>query len=291
MTGQFQHISYNVADFIATITLNRPEKMNAFTQLMRREMVQAFDLIDADDAVRAVIVTGAGTRAFCAGADLTPQEGEQIFASGETVDNLSDVQVRDDGGLLTLRIFQCKKPVIGAINGAAVGIGATMQLAMDFRLASETARFGFVFARRGIVPEAASSWFLPRLVGMQQALEWCMTGRVFNAQEALDGGLVRSIHTPEDLLPAAIELAREIADNTAPVSIALTRAMLWRLSAAEHPMAAHAIDSRAIYRRSQSDDVAEGIASFLEKRNPSFPDRVSDNMPDFFPWWEEPVYS
>jgi enoyl-CoA hydratase/carnithine racemase len=288
--GDFQHIRYDVAEAIATITLNRPEKMNAFTTRMCREMVEAFDRVDADDAVRAVIVTGAGPRAFCAGADLTPADGDQVFASGVVVDSLSDAKVRDDGGLLTLRIFQCKKPVIGAINGAAVGIGATMQLPMDFRLASETARFGFVFARRGIVPEAASSWFLPRLVGMQQALEWCMTGRVFNAQEALDGGLVRSVHAPVDLLPAAIKLAREIADNSAPVSIALTRAMLWRLSAAEHPMAAHMIESRAVYRRSRSGDAAEGIASFLEKRNPAFTDTVSNNLPDFFPWWEEPVY-
>jgi enoyl-CoA hydratase/carnithine racemase len=290
MAGDFQHIRYDVADAIATITLNRPEKMNAFTTRMMREMVEAFDRIDADDAVRAVIVTGSGDRAFCAGADLTPDNGGEVFASSDPVESLSDERVRDNGGLLTLRIFQCTKPVIAAVNGAAVGIGATMQLAMDFRLASSSARFGFVFARRGIVPEAASSWFLPRLVGMQQALEWCMTGRVFDAQEAKDGGLVRSIHAPEDLLPAAILLAREIADNTAPVSIALTRAMLWRLSAASHPMAAHNIDSKAIYRRSLSRDAQEGIASFLEKRAPVYPDTISNDLPDFFPWWEEPVY-
>ncbi len=290
MPSDFQQIQYTVADNIATITLNRPEKMNAFSQIMRHEMVTAFDLIDADDTVRAVIVTGSGDRAFCAGADLTPDAGGQVFASGAVVDDLSDERVRDSGGLLTLRIFQCKKPVIGAINGAAVGIGATMQLPMDFRLASDTARFGFVFARRGIVPEAASSWFLPRLVGMQQALEWCMTGRVFDAAEALAGGLVRSVHAAGDLMPAAIALAREIADNTAPVSIALTRSMLWRLSAAEHPMAAHNIDSKAIYRRSKSGDAKEGITSFLEKRTPVYPDTVSENLPDFFPWWEEPVY-
>lgn len=291
MMDDFAHIEYSVADGIATITLNRPEKMNAFTTRMMREMVAAFDRIDADDAVRAVIVTGAGDRAFCAGADLTPDRGGDVFASGDVISDLSDERVRDSGGLLTLRIFQCKKPVIGAINGAAVGIGATMQLAMDFRLANNAARFGFVFARRGIVPEAASSWFLPRLVGMQQALEWCMTGRVFGAEEAHKGGLVRSVHAPEELLPAAAALAREIADNTAPVSIALTRAMLWRLSAAEHPMAAHAIDSRAIYRRARSGDATEGIASFLEKRDPVYPDSVSKNLPDFFPWWEEPVYT
>ena len=286
----FSEIIYDVADGIATITLHRPEKMNAFTGTMMKELMAAFDLVDADDDVRAVVVTGQGDRAFCAGADLTPTSGKQVFASGDAVESLSDERVRDSGGRLTLRIFQCKKPVIAAINGVAVGIGATMLLAMDIRLASDNARFGFVFARRGIVPEAASSWFLPRLVGMQQSLEWCMTGRVFDAQEALDGSLVRSLHAPADLLPAAYALAREIADNTAPVSIALTRAMLWRLSAAEHPMEAHKIDSKAIYRRARSADAKEGIASFLEKRDPIYPDKVSADLPDFFPWWEEPVY-
>jgi enoyl-CoA hydratase/carnithine racemase len=290
MTHAFTQIRYEVSAGIATLTLNRPEKMNAFTGIMMQEMCAAFDLVDADDDVRAVIVTGAGDRAFCAGADLTPDGGGQVFADAAPVESLSDHRVRDSGGRLTLRIFQCKKPVIGAINGAAVGIGATMQLAMDMRLASDKARFGFVFARRGIVPEAASSWFLPRLVGMQQSLEWCMTGRVFDAAEALSGGLVRSVHAPEDLLPEAYALAREIADNTAPVSIALTRAMLWRLSAAEHPMAAHNIDSKAIYRRSRSGDAKEGIASFLEKRDPVYPDKVSTDLPDFFPWWDEPEY-
>ena len=287
---EFTQIQYAVAHGIATITMHRPEKMNAFTNVMMREMCTAFDLVDADDAVRAVIVTGSSERAFCAGADLTPDAGGDVFASRSEVESLSDERVRDSGGRLTLRIFQCKKPVIGAINGAAVGIGATMQLPMDFRLASDTARFGFVFARRGIVPEAASSWFLPRLVGMQQALEWCMTGRVFDAVEALNGGLVRSVHAPTELMVAARTLASEIADNTAPVSIALTRAMLWRLSAADHPMAAHAIDSRAIYRRARSGDAKEGIASFLEKRSPAYPDKVSTDLPDFFPWWDEPVY-
>jgi enoyl-CoA hydratase/carnithine racemase len=287
---EFTQILYRVADGIATITLNRPEKMNAYTGIMQREMCAAFDMADADDDVRAVIVTGAGERAFCAGADLTPDNGSQVFAAGEEISDLSDERVRDGGGLLTLRIFQCKKPIIGAINGAAVGVGATMQLPMDFRLASESAKFGFVFARRGIVPEAASSWFLPRLVGMQQAMEWCMTGRVFDAQEAHAGGLVRSLHAPQDLLPAATALAREIADNTAPVSIAMTRAMLWRNSAAEHPMMAHRVDSRAIFTRAKSGDAKEGISSFLEKRAPAYPDKVSKDMPDFFPWWDEPAY-
>jgi enoyl-CoA hydratase/carnithine racemase len=286
----FTQILYDVADGIATITLHRPDKMNAFTGTMMQEICAVFDLIDADDDVRAVIVTGSGDRAFCAGADLTPEGGGQVFASGSAVESLSDERVRDSGGRLTLRIFQCRKPVIAAVNGAAVGIGATMQLAMDIRLASDNARFGFVFARRGIVPEAASSWFLPKIVGISQALEWCMTGRVFDAQEALAGGLVRSVHAPQDLLAEATKLAREIADNTSPVAVAMTRAMLWRLSAEDHPMDAHRIDSRAIYRRSRSGDAAEGIASFLEKRSPSYPDKVSTDLPDFFPWWDEPVY-
>lgn len=290
MSG-FTQILYHVADGIATITLHRPDKMNAFTHVMMKELCACFDLVDADDAIRAVIVTGYGDRAFCAGADLTPDtDGGAVFASSSKVDTLSDERVRDSGGRLTLRIFECKKPVIAAVNGAAVGIGATMQLAMDFRLASRSARFGFVFARRGIVPEAASSWFLPRLVGMQRALEWCMTGRILDAEEALAGGLVRSLHPAEELMPAAIALAREIADNSAPVSVALTRAMLWRLSSADHPMAAHRIDSRAIYRRARSADAKEGVASFLEKRPPVYSDKISSDMPDFFPWWDDPEY-
>jgi enoyl-CoA hydratase/carnithine racemase len=287
----YTQILYDVADGIATITLHRPEKMNAFTGTMMSEMIDAFDRIDADDDVRAVIVTGHGDRAFCAGADLTPEGGGQVFASRGEVESLSDERVRDGGGLLTLRIYECKKPVIAAVNGAAVGVGVTMQLPMDIRLASDTARFGFVFARRGIVPEAASSWFLPRLVGMQQALEWCYTGRVFDAQEALKGGLVRSVHPADELLAEARKLAREIADNSAPVSIALTRHMLWRNAAQPHPMEAHKVDSRAIYRRARSGDAKEGIASFLEKRPPAYPDKVSSDMPDFFPWWEEALYN
>jgi enoyl-CoA hydratase/carnithine racemase len=290
MMTDYTQILYDVADGIATITLHRPDKMNAFTGTMMTEMIDAFDRIDADDNVRAVIVTGHGDRAFCAGADLTPEGGGQVFANRGEVESLSDERVRDGGGLLTLRIFECKKPVIAAVNGAAVGVGVTMQLPMDIRLASDAARFGFVFARRGIVPEAASSWFLPRLVGPQQALEWCYTGRVFDAQEALRGGLIRSVHPADELLAEARKLAREIADNTAPVSIALTRHMLWRNSAQPHPMEAHKIDSRAIYRRSRSGDAKEGIASFLEKRAPQYPDKVSTDMPDFFPWWEEALY-
>ena len=288
--SDYTQILYEVADRVATITLHRPDKMNAFTRTMMDELIAAFDRVDADDAVRAVIVTGHGDRAFCAGADLTPEDGGALFSDPTPVADLSDPRVRDGGGKLTLRIFESTKPVIGAINGAAVGVGATMQLPMDIRLASTSARFGFVFARRGIVPEAASSWFLPKIVGLPQALEWTMTGRVFGADEALRGGLVRSLHAPEDLLPAARAVAREIADNTSAVAVAMTRAMLWRLPWADHPMAAHKIDSRAVYRLSKGADMAEGVASFLAKRPPAFPGRVSSDMPDFYPWWNEAEY-
>ena len=275
---------------IATITLNRPDKLNAYTRTMGQEIMAAMDDIDADDSVRAVIFIGAGERAFCAGADLTPEGGGQVFSDPTKVDDLSDTRVRDGGGLLTLRLFESKKPLISACNGVAVGVGATMQLAMDIRLASSTARYGFVFARRGIVPEAASSWFLPRIVGISQALEWCYTGRIFDAEEARAGGLVRSVHAPEDLLIAARMLATEIAENTSAISVAMTRAMMWRLAAADHPMEAHKIDSRAIYRLSRGADAKEGIASFLEKRRPAYPGKVSEDMPDFYPWWDARPY-
>lgn len=286
----YTQILYDVADQIATITINRPKKMNAFTGTMMKEMMDAFDETDADDNVRAVVITGAGDRAFCAGADLTPEDGRKPFASEEPVDDYSDPRVRDGGGLLTLRMYKSLKPVIGAINGAAVGVGATMLLPMDIRVASEKARIGYVFARRGIAPDAAASWFLPNIVGRAQALEWCMTGRVFDAEEALKGGLVRSLHKPEDLLDVAYSLAREIAENTAPVSVAVTRQMLWQLPSASHPMEAHKVDSRIIYRRAKSADAKEGIASFLEKRTPEYPDKVSADLPDAFPWWDEPEY-
>ncbi|MFN3856482.1 MAG: crotonase/enoyl-CoA hydratase family protein [Caulobacter sp.] len=288
----YETIQYAVEDGVAILTLHRPDRMNAFTAQMMLEMIDCFDQIDADDAVKAVIVTGSG-RAFCAGADLGSggstfdyaKQGNDTRESGKV-----NGVYRDGGGRLTLRIYECKKPVIAAVNGAAVGIGVTMQLPMDIRLASTDAKFGFVFARRGITPEAASSWFLPRLVGMQQALEWCFTGRVFGAKEALDGGLVRSLHAPEDLLPAAKALAREIADNTAPVSIALTRQLLWRNVGASHPMEAHMSDSRAIMARGAQGDAKEGVTSFLEKRAPSYPDKVSTDMPDIWPYREEPQF-
>lgn len=288
--AHYTQILVDKCDGIATITLNRPEKMNAYTWRMQSEIVDAMDDIDADDSVRAVIFTGAGDRAFCAGADLTPEDGKRVFSDSKEVENLSDPTVRDGGGKLTLRLFQSTKPLISACNGVAVGIGATMQLAMDIRLASDTARYGFVFARRGIVPEACSSWFLPKIVGIQQALEWCYTGRIFDAATAQDAGLVRSVHAHDDLMPAAVGLAREIADNTSAVSVAMTRAMMWRLSSTEHPMMAHRVDSKSIYRMSRAADAKEGIASFLEKRAPVYPDKVSQDMPDFYPWWDEPDY-
>lgn len=283
----YSQIRYEVADRVATITLDRPEQLNAFTGTMLRELLHAFDRVDADDEVRAVVVTGAG-RAFCAGADLSA--GGETFAAGGS-DEMSSVGVpRDGGGLVSLRIFECLKPVIGAINGPAVGVGITMTLPMDIRLASDTARIGFVFNRRGILPEACSSWFLPRLVGISQAMEWCLSGRVFPAAEALDGGLVRSVHAPADLLPAAQSIAREIADNTAPVSVALTRQLLWRMLGASHPMEAHRADSRGVLERGRSADAREGVTSFLEKRAPNFPMRVSDGLPDLFPNWVEPGF-
>jgi enoyl-CoA hydratase/carnithine racemase len=293
----YETIKYEIEDQVLTITLNRPDKLNAFNAAMQKELIDAFDRADRDDDVRAIIVTGAG-RGFCAGADLS--SGADTFdrdarrgpvkrlANGNV--DYSDPNARDGGGQVTLRIFKCLKPVIGAINGAAVGIGVTMQLAMDIRIASESARFGFVFSQRGIVPEAASSWFLPRIVGIAQALEWCYTGRVFPAQEALAGRLVSKVVAPDDLLPTARALAREIADKTAPVSVALIRQMMWRMLGADDPMEAHKIDSRGIYTRGRSDDVKEGVVSFLEKRPAKFKNKVSADMPDYFPWWDEREY-
>jgi enoyl-CoA hydratase/carnithine racemase len=285
-----EQITTEVDAGVLTITLDRPEKLNAFTDTMKRELIEAFDRADADDDVRVVIVTGAG-RAFCAGADLS--QGGATFdpaAQGRAADGGARPVQRDGGGQVVLRVYSCTKPVIAAVNGPAVGVGVTMTLPMDIRLASETARFGFVFNRRGIIPEACSSWFLPRLVGIAQAQEWVMTGRVFDAGEALAGGLVRSVHAPDDLLPAAHTLAREIIDNTAPVSVALSRQMLWRMLGADHPMEAHKVDSRAIASRGASADAVEGVTSFLEKRPAEFPVRVSDGMPDFYPWWDEPEF-
>src|SRR5437588_1263811 len=282
---RFEQITAELAERILTITLNRPERLNAWTPTMARELIEAFDRADADDEVGAVIITGAG-RGFCAGADLA--------AGGETFDwrkrGERAEQPEDNGGQFTLRVFNSLKPVIAAINGPAVGVGATMTLPMDVRLAAEDARIGFVFARRGIVPEASSSWFLPRIVGISRAMEWVATGRVFSAQEALEAGLVRGLHPAGELLNAAYALAHEIADNTAPVSVALSRRLLWTMLGAEHPMAAHRADSRAMFARGQSDDAREGVTSFLEKRPAEFTDRVSEGLPDILPGREEPAF-
>jgi len=273
-----------VADRVLTITLNRPDRLNAWTGQMGGELMEAFDRSDADDEVRAVIVTGAG-RGFCAGADLG--------SGGDTFDynkRAPEGPQRDNGGQFTLRVFQSKKPVIAAINGPAVGVGATMTLPMDIRLAADDARMGFVFARRGIIPEACSSWFLPRVVGISRAMEWVSTGRVFSAQEGLEGGLLRSLHPGGELLDAANALAREIAENTAPVSVALARQLMWRMLGAEHPMLAHRADSRGMVARGQSADAVEGITAFLEKRPAEFPDRISAGLPEIMPWWQEPEF-
>ena len=283
----YEHIELEIADGIATIWMNRPDKMNAFTELMRYEIIDALDHTDADDDVRAVILTGRG-RAFCAGADLSSGEGT-FSRGGSDIVGRNGVP-RDGGGTVSLRIYDSKKPVIGAINGAAVGVGVTMTLPMDIRLASTAAKFGFVFSRRGIVPEAASSWFLPRLVGISRAMEWVASGEVFPAEEAMAGGLVRSVHEPDDLLPAAYALARRLTESSSPVSIAVARKMLWRMLGADHPMAAHKVDSRGILERGRSEDVKEGINSFFEKRAPQFPDKVSDGLGTIFSDWDDPTY-
>jgi enoyl-CoA hydratase/carnithine racemase len=287
-TVSYEEIDYRVQDRVATITLDRPAKLNAVTPTMATELFDALDRVDEDDGVRALIVTGRG-RAFCAGADLSASGGSTFdydTVAGET----SKTERRDGGGMLTLRIFRLRKPVIAAINGPAVGIGITMTLAMDVRLAADDAKMGFVFARRGIVPEACSSWFLPRLVGISQALEWCYRGDVFPAEEALAGGLVRSLHPADELLPAARELATTIAENTSAVSVALTRQLLWRMLGAHHPMEAHRVDSRGVNATGRSADAIEGVSAFLEKRPPEFTLTVSEDLPDIFPEWEEPEF-
>ncbi|HEY0515527.1 MAG TPA: crotonase/enoyl-CoA hydratase family protein [Solirubrobacteraceae bacterium] len=281
----FEQITTDTSEGILTITLNRPDRLNAWTAQMGKELREAFDEADADDEVRVIIVTGAG-RGFCAGADLS--------GGGETFDyrkrDTAGAEGRDNGGEFSLRIFDSKKPVIAAINGPAVGVGATMTLPMDVRLAADDAKLGFVFARRGIIPEACSSWFLPRIVGISRAMEWVSTGRVFSAQEGLEAGLLRSLHPKDELLGAARELALEIAQNTAPVSVALARQLMWRMLGAEHPMIAHRADSRGMVARGQSDDAVEGVTSFLEKRAAVFPDKVSDGLPDVMPGWVAPEF-
>ncbi len=280
----YKQITTETRDGVLTITLNRPERLNAWTAQMGQELRTAFDRADTNDEVRAIVVTGAG-RGFCAGADLASGADTFDYRKHESAG-----PARDNGGEFTLRVFESTKPVIAAINGPAVGVGATMTLPMDVRLAAEDARIGFVFARRGIIPEACSSWFLPRVVGISRAMEWVASGRVFSAQEALEGGLVRSLHPKDELLDAAHALAREIAENAAPVSVALARQLMWRMLGAEHPMLAHRADSRGMVARGQSADAVEGITAFLEKRPASFPDRVSEGLPDIMPGWSAPEF-
>ncbi len=284
--AEYREITCVVADGIAEVRLNRPARMNAFTINMKNELVDVIGRIDRDDAVRVAIFTGDG-KAFCAGMELEA-EGD-IFGydipQGET---LKINEIRDSGGEVVLAVYNCRKPMIAAINGAAVGVGVTMTLPFDFRLCSHKARFGFVFTQRGIVPESCSSWFLPRLVGMQTALEWTLTGDLFDANEAMRGGLVRSVHAPEDLLPAAYELARRIRDRTSPVAVAIARQMMWRSAALDHPMHAHVIDSKLMYQTYQMPDGKDGFAAFLEKRAPVFHARVSTDLPSSYPWWNEP---
>jgi len=277
----YETIATEIRDRILTVTLNRPDRLNAFNSKMRDELLGVLDEADADDGVRVIIFTGAG-RGYCAGADLG--EGGSTFDSGPEQE---DADHRDGGGLVTLRLFECRKPLIAAINGPAVGVGITMTLAMDIRIASDKARMGFVFARRGIVPEACSSWFLPRIVGISQAMEWVATGRVFPAQEALEGRLVSRVVAAEDLLPTARAIAAEIAENTSAVSVCLSRHLLWRMLGADHPMEAHKLDSRAIRYMGRSPDSYEGVTSFLEKRSPSFSMSAARDLPGFFPWWKE----
>jgi enoyl-CoA hydratase/carnithine racemase len=276
----FTMFDFKVTDGVAVATFNRPDKMNTFTPVVMREMIQLFDVTDTDDSIRAVVITGSG-RAFCAGAELGIAGGDTFNyskrASGDEI--IHDGIRRDGGGRVVLRIYRSLKPVIAAVNGAAVGVGVTMQLPMDFRIASTSAKFGFVFARRGITPEACSSWFLPRVVGVPTALDWVYSGRVFDAQEAKDRGLVQSLHAPEELLPAAMELAHRITEKSAPVSIAVSRQLIWRMMGAEHPMDAHTIDSRALQIRGKSADVKEGIESFMQKRDAKFPNGVSTDFP------------
>ncbi len=311
----YEQIAYAVEDKIATITLDRPDQLNAFTVRMQEELIDAFGRADTDDDVRAVVVTGRG-RAFCAGADLSSgarsfDHGEPAAAPASAPDSaagpaavaapapapapapsrasgrLRPHRHRDEGGLVTLRIYEMTKPVIAAINGPAVGIGITMTLPMDVRFAAAGAKIGFVFARRGIVPEAASSWFLPRVVGISRAMEWTATGRVFAAEEGLEAGLFRAVLPAAEVLPAAYTLAREVADNTSPLSVALTRQLMWRMLGADHPMEAHKLDSRAIDGLGRGPDAREGVSSFLEKRAPAFTGRPSTDLPEFYPWWDD----
>jgi enoyl-CoA hydratase/carnithine racemase len=281
----FNTLLYDVEDNILTITLNRPDRLNAFTGEMHRDLVKAFDMADADDDVRAVIITGAG-RGFCAGADLVGDG--QIFEGH--AESIAEKKIGDEGGEVSRRMFNSLKPIIVAFNGPAVGVGVTMTLAADIRIAAKNIKMGFVFSGRGIIPEACSSYFLPRIVGISRALEWCYTARVFRSEEALEAGLVRSLHEPDDLLPAARELAKEMTENASAISNTVLRHMMWRMLGASHPIEAHRIDTKGINVLGVSADAKEGIQAFLEKRKPAFPGKVSQDLPDYFPWWEEPEF-
>ena len=294
---EFETLRYEIEDQVLLLTMNRPERLNAFNSQMQREFLEALDHADTDDEIRAVIVTGEG-RGFCAGADLSKgaetfdydnqaEEAKADRASNEGRQEGSNAWLRDGGGLLSLRIYEFNKPIIAAINGPAVGVGVTMTLPMDIRIASTQARIGFVFSRRGIVPEACSSYFLPRVVGVSKALEWAYSGKVFDADEALRGGLVRSVHEPEDLLPTARAIASEIAENTSAISVTMIRHMMWRMLGADHPMEAHKVDSRGIFHLGRGADAREGVVSFLEKRPADFTMKISEDLPEFFPWWDE----
>ena len=282
MINKFETIECSENRGILTIFFNRSKSLNSFTHQMMVELIKAVDYAEITDTVRAIIFTGKG-RAFCAGADLS-KRGE-TFDFSKRKDKINGI-APDEGGLLTLRLFDCKKPLIAAVNGPAVGIGATLQLPMDIRIGSSLARFGFVFSNRGVVPEACSSWFLPRIVGISKALEWCFSGDVFDANQALQAGLIKEITTPEGLMPRAVEIATELTKKSSPVSIALTRQMMWKMLGADHPIEAHKIDSRGIQIRGSSRDGVEGIKSFLEKRPANFMDSVTKDMPDYYPWWK-----
>ena len=284
---EYQHIRTELADNILTVTLNRPDRMNAFTLRMKDELVHVFGEADRDNQVRAVVVTGAG-RAFCAGMEMQPEDGGHVFGYDDAEGEEPPVDtIRDSGGEVSLAIFNCRKPVIGALNGAAVGVGITMTLPMDFRLAAEGAKIGFVFSQRGLTPEACSTWFLPRAVGMQKALEWVYGGDIFLAEEGLEAGLFRSLHGKEEVLDAALALARKLIAKSSPVSVALAKQMLWRNPTFDHPMQAHAVESRMIYRANEFWDGKDGFTAFLEKRDPVFDTDLND-VPAQFDFWPEP---
>ncbi|KAA1380102.1 enoyl-CoA hydratase-related protein [Aeromicrobium fastidiosum] len=283
----YETLVLTVADRIATIELNRPEHLNSITSQMVDELVAVFAQTNDDPDVRVVVVTGRG-KAYCAGADLSGGSGSLDAEERGWAEEIDEF--RDGGGLITLNIFASTKPVIAAVNGVAAGLGATMLLPMDFIMAAESARFGFVFAKRGIVPEACSTWFLPKKVGLSKAAEWFYTGRMVSSAEALDAGLVRSVHPDDELLPAAYALAREIVDNTSPVAVGMIRQMLWRFASSDHPMDAHRVDSRLNYELGTTPDVVEGITSFLEKRPPRFPGTLPADAPASYPWWSEPTF-